>query len=86
MATIIFISAGAYIVFSGVLLIALLRSAARTSADWAAYLLLVNLSLTESTSESGQACGQRAAGDAPPQVAATRQHPHATHPTPARPR
>ena len=85
MAIIILISAVAYFVFSSVLLIALLRSAARTSADWAAYMLLVNVQLTESTSDSGRACGHLAAGDAPPRGAADRQRPQVKHITPARP-
>ncbi len=48
MVTIILISTGTYFVFSGVLLIALLRSAARTSADWNAYALLANVRLLDS--------------------------------------
>ena len=84
MATIIMIGLAAYLIFSGVLLMALLRSAARTSADWAAYTLLVNVQLTTRTQNSDRAHGQVAAGDAPPRVAVDRQRPQVTDSTPAR--
>ena len=47
MVTIIVNDTVAYFVFSGVLLIALLQSEARTSADWSAYRLLINVQLTD---------------------------------------
>jgi len=64
MATIIFIGVVAYCIFSGALLIALLRSAACTSADWNAYTLLVNMPLTDAHSDSDRAHGHVAAGAA----------------------
>jgi hypothetical protein len=65
MATILLIVTGAYFIFSGALLIALLRSAARTSADWNASTLFVNVPLTDAHSDSGRAHGHTAVGAAP---------------------
>ena len=84
METIILIGTGAYFVFSGMLLIALLRSATRTSADWSAYTLMVNVQLAESSHDADRAHGHVAA-DASPQAAADRQRLQITHGAPAQP-
>ena len=64
MVTIILISTGTYFVFCGVLLIALLRSAARTSADWNAYALLANVRLLDACPDPVWAHSHVAAGTA----------------------
>jgi len=83
MVIIILISTGTYFVFCGVLLIALLRAAARTSADWNAHTLLVTVRLLDAHSDIDRA--HIAAGTVPPRPVAAHQYLHARHGTAARP-
>jgi len=52
MTTLILMSAVGYLGLSSLLLIALLQSAARTSADWRASMISVNRRLAETTPDS----------------------------------
>lgn len=81
MLTIILMSTGAYFVFSGVFLIALLRSAACTSLDWSAYSLLADVRLLDVHPYKDRV--HMAAGTAPPCRVVTGQR--VTQHTPARP-
>ena len=57
MATLILMSAVGYLVLSGLLLIALMQSAARTSDDWLASMMSVNRRLAEANPDSDRVIG-----------------------------
>mgnify|MGYP000866041219 CR=1 FL=1 len=65
METIILIGAVSYAVLSGLFLIALLQSAARTTDDWTMSTLPTNQTLAETDPVSGRACGDQVAVDTP---------------------
>jgi hypothetical protein len=73
METIILIGAVGYAVLSGLFLVALLQSAARTTDDWTTSTLPTNQTLAETNLASGRACDYEAAVDAPPLMLAVRR-------------
>lgn len=73
METMILVGVMSYAALSGIFLIALLRSAARTTEDWAASTLPTSQTLTETNLTTDRACDYEVAVDAPPLMLAVRR-------------